>query len=165
MIFNEPDPVVPWTEGLEADFLNGCGYPLRPRLASLFFDTDSGGQVRRDFWRLVSARWRNLFRSDSGLVYPLCICLTGHLYGEETLSMQIGLNGDLFGLQRRMTLPGVDRLYCTNPTGILPEKTAASAADLMGYRRVMSESSACFESSYWHTPHDTSDMLHAACIR
>lgn len=31
----------------------------------------------------------------------------------------------------------------------------------MGYRRVMSESSACFESSYWHTPHDTSDMLHA----
>lgn len=162
MIFNEPDPVVPWTEGLEADFLNGCGYPLRPRLASLFFDTDSGGQVRRDFWRLVSAR---LEESYFGQIADWCtrydICLTGHLYGEETLSMQIGLNGDLFGLQRRMTLPGVDRLYCTNPTGILPEKTAASAADLMGYRRVMSESSACFESSYWHTSHDTSDILHA----
>ena len=91
MIFNEPDPVVPWTEGLEADFLNGCGYPLRPRLASLFFDTDSGGQVRRDFWRLVSAR---LEESYFGQIADWCtrydICLTGHLYGEETLSMQIG---------------------------------------------------------------------------
>lgn len=52
MIFNEPDPVVPWTEGLEADFLNGCGYPLRPRLASLFLTP-----IREDKYAAISGGW------------------------------------------------------------------------------------------------------------
>lgn len=161
-IFDEPDPVVPWTAGLNAVFESRYGYQVIPRLTSLFFDTADAAGVRRDFWQLVS---RRLEEAYFGRIADWCarydILLTGHLYGEESLSMQIGLNGELFGLQRRMTLPGVDRLFCTNPRGVLPEKTAASAAELLGRRLVMSESSACFEDSEWHIPHSAAELLHS----
>ena len=58
--------------------------------------------------------------------------MTGHLYGEETLSMQIGLNADLFGLMRYMQMPGVDRLYCDDPRDVTAEKGCAA---VVGYMR------------------------------
>lgn len=81
------------------------------------------------------------------------------MYGEESLSMQIALNGDLFGLFCRMQMPGVDRLYSTRPRDLIPEKTASSAAHVMGRGEAMSESSFHFESNFWDLPISVEKMM------
>ena len=100
--------------------------------ADLFFDTDGDYRKSRRMWWKTAARLfgENYFGQIAEWCRKWGTRMTGHLYGEETLSMQIGLNADLFGLMRYMQMPGVDRLYCDDPRDVTAEKTASSAAHL-----------------------------------
>ena len=154
--FDEKNAVAAWTDSFEQDFPARFGYELFPHLPEFFYATEGDyGRVRRDYWRLVADTFaENYFGQIGEWCAEHGIESTGHLYGEESLGMQIGLNGDLFGLHCRMQMPGVDRLYATEPRDVIPEKTASSAMHLMGGRRTMSESSFHFEYNFWDQKKD-----------
>ncbi len=159
--FYEPYAVVAWTDTFEQEFVRTYGYDITKNFDCIFFDTDTDyKRVRRDYWKLVARTYERTFFKQ---IYDWCekhgLESTGHMYGEETLSMQIALNADLFGLMCYMQMPGVDRLHSVNPRDVIPEKTASSAAHLMGHKRTMSESSFHFANSFWHLPYDISDMF------
>lgn len=162
-VFRVDYPVIPWTDGLDSRFRREYGYDISTCLPQIFFEThEEYGRTRRDLWSLISRMVQESFFKQIG---DWCEAngtkFTGHLYGEETLSMQIGLEGDLFGALRYMQLPGVDRLYCTDPRDLIPEKTASSVAHLLGRERVMSESSNHFEGAFWNKTVDVTDMINS----
>ncbi|MBR5445586.1 MAG: hypothetical protein IKV57_05665, partial [Clostridia bacterium] len=127
--FYEKDAIAAWTEEMEV-LLPG----IRERYVDLFFVTDRDyASLRRAYWKTAAELYaRNYFGRIAAWCEKYGTRMTGHLYGEETLSMQIGLNADLFGLMRYMQMPGVDRLYCVEPRDVTAEKTASSAAHLYG---------------------------------
>ncbi len=147
--FFESHAIEAYTEALEHEVPE-----LKTRAIDLFAETDRDFAAFRHAYRSAVARRfeRTYFARISAWCEKHGTALTGHLYGEETLSMQIGLNAGLFGLMRNMTVPGVDRLYCTDPRDVIAEKTAASAAHLYGKKSVMSENSFHLEHNFWHTP-------------
>lgn len=162
-VLNEQYPLIPWTHDFKDTFYHRYGYDITQNFVHIFFETDNEyKKIRRDFWKMVSGRLQSSYFKQ---IFDWCekndIQFTGHLYGEETLSMQTGLNGELFGLHRYMQMPGIDRLYCTEPKDIIPEKTASSAAHLLGYPCCMSESSSHFEECWWKTTYDLSDMINS----
>lgn len=150
--FYEKDAVAAWTE--QMDVLLGTDMP--EYYVDLFFDTTGDfPSYRRKYWQCAAKLFgENYF----GRIAVWCerhgTRMTGHLYGEETLSMQIGLNADLFGLMRHMQMPGVDRLYTFDPRDVTAEKTASSAAHLYGRPFTMSESSFHLEYNWWKTPEE-----------
>lgn len=147
--FDETDAVCAWTEEMDA-ILPG----FEARYVDLFYDTDGDFASSRRLWWKTAARLfgENYFGQIAAWCGQYGTKMTGHLYGEETLSMQIGLNADLFGLMRHMQMPGVDRLYCDDPRDVTAEKTASSAAHLYGRTSVMSENSFHLEHNWWKTP-------------
>ncbi len=147
--FYEKDAVCAWTEQFD-ELLPG----FEERYVDLFFDTDRDfASSRREWWKTAAELYsRNYFGQIGKWCEEHGTRMTGHLYGEETLSMQIGLNADLFGLQRYMQAPGVDRLYCAEPRDVTAEKTASSAAHFYGRDMVMTENSFHLEYNWWHTP-------------
>lgn len=149
--FYEKNAVAAWTE--EIDTLVP---ELAERYADLFFVTGRDyAALRRKYWSAVAKLFgENYFGRIADWCEKNGTRMTGHLYGEETLSMQIGLNGDLFGLMRHMQMPGVDRLYCVEPRDVTAEKTASSAAHLYGREYTMSENSFHLEYNWWKTPED-----------
>lgn len=150
--FYEKSAVMAWTEAMDtllpAD--------IAEHYVDLFFDTDGDNALyRRIYWQTAAKLFEeNYFKRISDWCQRHHTRMTGHLYGEETLSMQIGLNGDLFGLMRHMQAPGVDRLYCTEPRDVTAEKTASSAAHLYGRDMVMSENSFHLEHNFWNIPEE-----------
>jgi len=149
--FYEKNAVATWTEEIET-LLPG----IRERYADLFFRTDRDyAALRRTYWQTAADLYaKNYFGRIAAWCEKYGTRMTGHLYGEETLSMQIGLNADLFGLMRYMQMPGVDRLYCVDPRDVTAEKTASSAAHLYGREFTMSENSFHLEHNWWKTPED-----------
>jgi len=148
--FYEKDAVAAWTE--EMDVLLPEDMP--EHYADLFFETnDDYLAYRRKYWQCSAELFgENYFGRIAAWCEKHGTRMTGHLYGEETLSMQIGLNADLFGLMRHMQMPGVDRLYTFDPRDVTAEKTASSAAHLYGRPYVMSESSFHLEYNWWKIP-------------
>jgi len=150
--FYEKNAVCAWTEAMDSLLPSD----MAEHYVSLFFDTDNtekDAAFRRIYWQTAAKLFaENYFGRIAAWCGKHGTRLTGHLYGEETLSMQIGLNADLFGLMRHMQAPGVDRLYCTDPRDVTAEKTASSAAHLYGRDLVMSENSFHLEHNFWHTP-------------
>jgi hypothetical protein len=162
-VLNESFPLIPWTGDFKQEFSKLYNYKIEANFVNVFYETNTNYKtVRRDFWKMVARRFEQSYFKQ---IFDWCekhnTKSTGHLYGEETLAMQIGLNGELFGLLRYMQMPGVDRLYCTNPQDVFPEKVASSAADLMGYNQTMSESSAHFERSFWNSEFDYTDYINS----
>ena len=150
--FYEKDAVAAWTE--EMDVLLPADMP--EHYADLFFETNGDFcAYRRKYWQCAAKLFgENYFGRIAAWCGKHGTRMTGHLYGEETLSMQIGLNADLFGLMRHMQMPGVDRLYTFDPRDVTAEKTASSAAHLYGRPCAMSESSFHLEYNWWKIPEE-----------
>lgn len=148
--FDEVGAICAWTEKLSEIFPN-----LPEMCVDIFFDTKRNSfpydtDIRRQYWAQVQKLFsENYFGRLAAWCEKHGTRLTGHLYGEETLGMQIGLNAGLFDLYRKMQMPGVDRLYCLDPKDVIPEKTATSAAHFYGLPYVMSENSFHFEKTFW----------------
>ncbi len=153
--FYETGAVAAWTE--EMDSL--LSHILPGREADLFFETDRDTHtLRRRYWQCAAKLFaENYFGRIGAWCERYGTRLTGHLYGEETLSMQIGLNADLFGLMGQMQMPGVDRLYCMEPRDVTAEKTASSAAHLRGTNGVMTENSFHLENHFWNKRDETTN--------
>lgn len=147
--FEETDAVCAWTEEMDL-LLPG----FEENYVDLFFDTDGDFTESRKIWWQIASRLftENYFGKIAAWCERYGTGMTGHLYGEETLSMQIGLNADFFSMMRRMQMPGVDRLYCDVPRDVIAEKTASSAAHFNGKSMVMSESSFHLEYNWWKIP-------------
>ena len=145
--FYEKDAVAAWTE--EMDRLLPEDMP--EHYADIFFETTGDFcAYRRKYWQCAAKLFgENYFGRIAAWCESHGTRMTGHLYGEETLSMQIGLNADLFGLMRHMQMPGVDRLYTFEPRDVTAEKTASSAAHLFGRPFSISESSFHLEYNWW----------------
>lgn len=144
-VFDEKYAVAGWTEELETLLPDLPGHYV-----DIFYDTNRDfAKTRREYWQQVSRLFaENYFGRISAWCEKYGTRFTGHFYGEETLGMQIGLNADLFGLMRYMQIPGVDRIYCTNPQNETAEKTASSAAHLYGNPHTMSEVSFHIDHNY-----------------
>ena len=149
--FYEKNAIAAWTEEMEVRLPE-----IRDRYVDLFFVTDRDyAALRRAYWQTAAELYaKNYFGRIGAWCDKYGTRMTGHLYGEETLSMQIGLNADLFGLMRYMQMPGVDRLYCVDPRDVTAEKTASSAAHLYGREFTMSENSFHLEHNWWKTPEE-----------
>ncbi|MBR5527488.1 MAG: hypothetical protein IKV97_00690, partial [Clostridia bacterium] len=156
--FYEKGAICAWTEELSRIFPE-----LPSRCVDIFFDTKRNflpcdADFRRSYWQEVSRLFsENYFGRIAAWCQKHGTRMTGHLYGEETLGMQIGLNADLFGLMRHMQMPGVDRLYCTEPRDVIAEKTATSVAHMYGREYTMSENSFHLEKTFW----DMGDSINA----
>ena len=162
--FHEKYPVVPWSRSIEEALFTGDDALKAEDLVSLFDDRSPfDRKIRIRFWQSVTNGFINaFFRPIASFCDKKGTAMTGHLYGEENLAMQTGLNGTLFALMCEMQIPGVDRLYCTGRGPVIPEKTASSAAHIMGRKYVMSESSAHFEAEGERdTGYDVSDMINS----
>ena len=148
--FYEKNAVAAWTERMDDLLPND----MTKHYVDLFFDTTGDfASYRRNYWKCAAKLFgENYFGRIAAWCEKHGTRMTGHLYGEETLSMQIGLNADLFGLMRHMQMPGVDRLYTVDPRDVTAEKTASSAAHLYGRSLTMSESSFHLEYNWWKTP-------------
>lgn len=144
-VFDEKYAVAAWTEELVELLPN-----LPGNYVDIFYETTGDyAKVRREYWQQVARLFsENYFGRISAWCEKYDTRMTGHLYGEETLGMQIGLNAGMFGLLRYMQMPGVDRLYCTNPQDETAEKTASSVAHLYGRPYTMSENSFHLEDFY-----------------
>ncbi len=153
--FDEVGAICAWTEELSRIFPK-----LGEMCVDIFFDTKRSAppydtDIRRSYWKEVEKLFaQNYFGKIAAWCEKYGTKMTGHLYGEETLGMQIGLNADLFGLLRKMQMPGVDRLYCTDPRDVTAEKTATSVAHMYGRPYTMSENSFHFETNFWNMPHE-----------
>lgn len=159
----EKYPLIPWTNDLESGFYDKYGYSIIEQLPKLFFETiEPFQQERIDYWKLTASMFEDRYFKQIG---DWCsenkIELTGHIFGEEALSRQMGTCGDMFGVLRQMQRPGVDRLYCTNTEDVTAEKTASSVAHLLGRNRVMSESGCHYEIQRWKKPFDIRDLINS----
>jgi len=148
--FYETGAICAWTEELSRIFPN-----LPQICVDIFFDTKRTAppyhkEIRHSYWQEAAKLFaKNYFGKINDWCTKYGSRLTGHMYGEETLGMQIGLNAELFGLLRKMEMPGVDRLYCTDPRDVTAEKTATSVAHMYGKPYTMSENSFHFEKTFW----------------
>ncbi len=100
-----------WTPGLFESFETRYGYDLRPHLESLFTTGASpeAMRVRLDYREWVIRRF------DESWARPLAewsekhgLALIGHFSPEEDPVSQSAMVGNLFPLQKRLTLPGFD---------------------------------------------------------
>lgn len=154
-VFDESGAVAAWTEEMDALLPEFS----KEKYLSIFLDTDGeDATIRMEYWTQIQKLFsENYFKR----IYDWCdrngTRFTGHMYGEETLSMQIGLNAGLFSLMRYMQMPGVDRLYCANPRDVIAEKTASSCMHLMGRDMTMSENSFHLEENFWKLQSETTN--------
>jgi hypothetical protein len=103
--------ILPWTGDLPQEFEKQNGYPLIPRLPSLFFDTGEYMEVRYDFWRTLTQRFVEGFTRPIG---EWCrahnLYFTGHFLREDSLADQIRANGAVMPHYEYMDVPGIDKL-------------------------------------------------------
>lgn len=146
---------VPWTDGLEQDFLEKRGYNFLTVVPYLFLEGEKSAKVRHDFWYTVTERFISAFSKQLG---DWCqkhgIALTGHLLEENNLGNAIRLGGAIMPHYCHMQLPGIDLLG--EQTGeYLTVKQCTSVANQLGKKRVLSETYGCsgweftFEGQKW----------------
>ncbi|MBN1865775.1 hypothetical protein JW916_00650 [Candidatus Sumerlaeota bacterium] len=104
---------VPWTAALPATFRRRYGYDLLARVPDLFFDLDDprGLETRYHYYDCITHLFVDAFARQIG---EWCsrngIASTGHLLGEEPLSLQTWVVGSAMRFYEHMQLPGIDLL-------------------------------------------------------
>jgi alpha-L-rhamnosidase len=103
---------IAWTPELFTLFRERYGYPLEPLLPLLGSPNErSAARVRFDYLELVSDLYADCFFAR---IREWCdargLILTGHVF-EESMQLLTDHVGDMFKVQRAMTLPGVDSLF------------------------------------------------------
>ena len=141
----KPLPAVPWCRDLVDEYRARFGEDLLAQRRSLFMgETDADRHVRRQFWSLVSDLVAQRY---FGALGTWCqqhgIASSGHTLVEESLLLQLAVEGNGLQVLSRMRIPGLDALS-SDPeavihSGWLTAGLPASAAALSGQRRVMTE--------------------------
>ncbi len=138
-------PAVPWCRDLVDEYRARFGEDLLAQRRSLFVgETDADRHVRRQFWSLIADLVAERY---FGALGTWCqqhgIASSGHTLVEESLLLQLAVEGNGLQVLSRMQIPGLDALS-SDPeavihSGWLTAGLPASAAALSGQRRVMTE--------------------------
>ena len=136
-------PMLPWTEGIDADYKERYGEDLR--VESLFGgDSEADKIVRQRYWELMGEHFRQNYCdviqkwcSDAGTLS------SGHFLSEQTFVRHTPIYGNMLLAQRGLDIPGLDLLSTDPPVwnkeswvhAAFPE----SAAYLDGKRRIFTE--------------------------
>ena len=141
----KPLPAVPWCRDLVDVYQARYGEDLRTQQRSLFEgESDTDRRVRRQFWSLVTDLVAERY---FGALGRWCaehkVASSGHTLVEESLLLQVAVEGSGLQALARMHIPGLDALS-SDPqavihSGWLTAGLPASAASLSGTRRVMTE--------------------------
>ena len=134
---------IPWSFILPEEYKAAYGEDLLPLLPLLFYAAGSYKQTRIRFWKLVTELFSKNFCKQ---IYDWCsargLKLTGHLVCEETLLSQLVSNGACMPHYEYFHNPGVDKLSRTAPQTSLLAIQAASVANQLGKKCILTESFA-----------------------
>lgn len=134
--------VIPWHGVLSDEMLKRYGYRPEEKIPELFIDAGPAGQKARVqyFHTVGDLITQNFFAPIKEWCERHNIMSGGHLLLEETMMAHVPLYGDIMQCFREMHAPGIDILSCLpENTPVHSAKLASSAAELMGYDRVMAE--------------------------
>lgn len=142
-----PYAVLPWKQGLAAEFRRRYGYDAEEALlAAAVAACDRRAAARRcDFWEFVSeAVADGFFRPIEEWCARRGIAATGHLLAEENVAGHVKFEGSYFRAMDRFHVPGMDQLNA-RVRGLMAScvtaKLAASAAHARRRPLVMTEAS------------------------
>ena len=137
---SKQDASLPWTAEFDTSFYATYGYDILEKIPEIFWELPDGkvSKARYHFHDHVIECFTSAFADTCG---QWCqengIVLTGHLFGESTLSEQNRAHGDTMRFYRSFQLPGIDMLC--NHVEYDTAKQAQSAAHQYGREGVMSE--------------------------
>ncbi|MBQ8802201.1 MAG: hypothetical protein IJZ53_01010 [Tyzzerella sp.] len=121
----------PWSFVFSEEFQNAYGYELEEHLPLLFFEEEGYEAVRNDFRCLVAKLFQESFIKQ---MYDWCTehnCkLTGHVMGENTLSMQMDYTGGAMACYEYFHEPGIDHLRRRILSPLMPKQLGSVAAQL-----------------------------------
>ncbi len=136
---------LPWTTKLPVIFQKEWGYSIIENIPLLFEDIGDFQKVRYHYWRNLSYL---LTQSYSKVMKEWCkkhnLKFVGHLMGEDSFISQLQYSVNVMPHYEYMDIPGIDHLTMDLywPTGdpfILTPKQAASVANQLGIKEVLSE--------------------------
>lgn len=146
---------IPFTTGLENQFMTQYGYSLFDVIPELFFDFEHSFSVRHDFWRLLS---RQFTESYTRQIYHWCdqhhARFTGHFLYENDLGWATRMGGAVMLHYRHLHMPGVDML-CRQTDEYLTVLQCVSVGRQLGRNYIISEMYGCtgwdfdFEGQRW----------------
>lgn len=141
-----PYSPLPWSNDLEREFKNRCGYDITPYLPLLNIPSNGSGRlakVRYDYWKTVGELISEYY---FGELQEYCrkynIPSGGHLLCEEGLATHVPTYGNFFACIRKLDAPSMDCL--TSIPAEIPWQVArllGSVAQLYNRHLVMSEAS------------------------
>ena len=108
---------LPWSPGMEEDFIAQYGYGYKDKLWRLVTEAPGSEQFRYDFWRFMGHRFSDGF---TGQLARWCgengLIMTGHGWPEEPVCQRfmVNMTGDLYFQQKYLQMPGTDYLYEEN---------------------------------------------------
>ena len=121
----------PWSFVFPEEFRKAYGYELEEYLPLLFFEEEGCEAVRNDFRCLVAKLFQEAFIKQ---MYDWCTehnCkLTGHIMGENTLSMQMDYTGGAMPCYEYFHEPGIDHLRRRILSPLMPKQLGSVAAQL-----------------------------------
>lgn len=134
---------IAWTKDFPAQFKKRTGYDIRPYLPTLFQNMPASSKIRKDYYRILDALYReSYFDEIRNYLAKDGLLLIGHLHREEKLEWLVQTEGDFFPVIDGLDYSGIDCIDRTFPR--VTERLASSAADLLGKPRCLSESLGCF---------------------
>ena len=145
----DAEAVLPWSVGMEKDFLLEEGVDMLERMPELFWNlADNRPSELR--WRFHNYITERFVRSFADVCGAWCeengLPLTGHVMREPTLASQTGATGETMRSYRSFTVPGIDMLR--NSYEYTTAKQCQSAVRQYGREGMTSELYGCTGWNY-----------------
>lgn len=134
-----------WTRDLPEKFLQHFGYDIVERLPELFFHIDgqTTSRLRLNYYELLTELFvTNYAKQISDWCDSHNIALTGHIQGEDNITMQTNYVGSAMRFYEYMQIPGVD-ILTEHWTTFDSIKQCASVAHQLGRKRRLCELYGC----------------------
>lgn len=121
----------PWSFVFPEEFQKLHGYEIVDHLPSLIFEEEGHEAVRYDFQCLVAKLFQESFIKQ---MYDWCTghnCkLTGHMMGENSVSMQMNFTNGVMACYEYFHEPGIDHLRRQIGSPLMPKQLGSVAAQL-----------------------------------
>lgn len=159
----------PWSFILEKEYEKAYGEALAPKLADLFYKTETSTETRYNYFKLITDLFSENFMNN---IYRWCkengSALTGHLVLEEGLWSNILANGACMPHYEYMDIPGMDKLG-RELASVQCEMQLSSVANQLGKKQILSETFAMcgwnvsFEELRWIYEHQMVHGINYLC--
>lgn len=133
----------PYTNRLEAYFLETYGQDIRDFIGLIFFEREGYRDFRYKYWLSLQHLMLHSFGKQ---VYDWCdengYQLTGHYVEESSLAHQMMCCAGIMPFYQYLHIPGIDWLSRRTPNDMTPKQVGSVAAQL-GKKQVLTETFAC----------------------